>query len=575
MSSQNKKSKTSNGIPGSFEEAHKLIHTSSDNETSFTRRLLFPWFKGPLEEGPPSARTVDHIRNNAHAVLFALLNNPLHAIVSTDDNGVVLGWNQAAQKFFGYEASEIIGHPSSMLFSSRYPVKHGGCKIEPIKGIPSLFLGTAVEVQGRHKNGNEFPIELSVSLWKPEQVTSLISGGYTAVIQDISTRKKAESEKRESTTRLEVALKALMESEAHWKVIVETSQDVIMLTSPSDGTITYLSPSCSSVFGYAPHDLIGQRPWIVHPEDLDRFKVLHYRALAGEPGTNVEYRINTKDKKIRWVSHSWSPIVDEEKAVVEIISIVRDITEIKRAEEARRTELKLETARTTAGGIAHDFNNVLAKIVAALSFAESLLGRIKESTPLAPVRKYLQTAATEAQHGSELIAQLMAFAKGTALQKSALSLSDPVANAAASCIEHEDGIELSCDFPNDLPFVCADPVQIKQVIHNIVTNAVQAMPHRGKIEITGHEISLGPNQMPQLPGGKYVKLSIRDQGIGISSENLEKIFEFSFTTKKQGDGHGIGLAISSQIIKEHGGHIEVVSESDKGTTFHIYLPVSE
>ncbi|MCJ7422747.1 PAS domain S-box protein, partial [Candidatus Bathyarchaeota archaeon] len=138
----------------------------------------------------------------------------------------------------------------------------------------------------------------------------------------------------ENLTRRRIAEEALRHSEAQFRLIVENTQDVVMLTR-SDGIIDYVSPSCSKVLGCEPEDLIGKQPWIVHPDDLEEVKRVHYRALKGESGSNVEYRVITKAGQTRWVSHSWSPILKNNEVKL-IVSVVKDITERKKAEAALR-----------------------------------------------------------------------------------------------------------------------------------------------------------------------------------------------------------------------------------------------
>jgi len=138
--------------------------------------------------------------------------------------------------------------------------------------------------------------------------------------------------------RLETTTKALQESEEKYKRIVENMSDVVMVTQP-DGIISYLSQSSEKVFGYNPEELIGKQPWIIHPDDLEDVKKIHFQALKGESGSTFEYRIKTKSDEIRWVSHSWSPILDNNKLQM-IISIVRDVTESKSVKKTLDEKVK-------------------------------------------------------------------------------------------------------------------------------------------------------------------------------------------------------------------------------------------
>ena len=174
----------------------------------------------------------------------------------------------------------------------------------------------------------------------------------------------------------------LKESEEKFRRIVENTQDVIMLTR-SDGIISYISPSCMSVLGYSPRDLGGKQPWIIHPNDLERVKNLHYRALKGERGSDVEYRIFTKNGETKWISHSWSPIVENGEVKL-IVSVIRDSNERKKAEEALSAERdKLETVTRNVGAglaiISKDYRTLWANDVLKQIFGD-VEGKICYST---------------------------------------------------------------------------------------------------------------------------------------------------------------------------------------------------
>ncbi|UCE72937.1 MAG: PAS domain S-box protein, partial [Methanomassiliicoccales archaeon] len=175
----------------------------------------------------------------------------------------------------------------------------------------------------------------AVPIKKEGQVTSVMLLG-----SDITERKKAEM--------------ALKESEEKYRHIVENSNDLIMLTKP-DGIISYLSPACESVLGYAPEDLIGKQPWIFHPDDMEMVKGVHFQALQGKSGSNFEYRVITKSGKTKWISHSWSPIIDENELQL-IVSVVRDIT------EHRQAQLILQESEEKYRSLVEEINEVIFSV---------------------------------------------------------------------------------------------------------------------------------------------------------------------------------------------------------------------
>jgi CheY-like chemotaxis protein len=230
---------------------------------------------------------------------------------------------------------------------------------------------------------------------------------------------------------------------------------------------------------------------------------------------------------------------------------------------------KLESVGFLSGGIAHDFNNLLTGIMGNISLAKLSV------RPGDKVVTYLENAENLSVRASELTKKLLTFSKGGAPIKKPVLIGDFLKETARMPLS---GSNVRCEFKmaEDLWPVEIDEGQMRQVIYNIVINACEAMPGGGTINILAENIIHGPADRPSLKDGKYVKLSIKDQGAGIPPENLSKIFDPYFSTKEMGSqkGMGLGLAISHSIIKNHGGFIVAESIVGNGSTFHIYLPVS-
>ena len=249
-----------------------------------------------------------------------------------------------------------------------------------------------------------------------------------------------------------------------------------------------------------------------------------------------------------------------------IISITRDITERKRMEEELLKADKLESVGILAGGIAHDFNNILTSISGNISMAKMHL------KPGSRVFDLLNSAETASMRASGLTGQLLAFAKGGAPVKETALISRLIEESSLSVLHgSKSGCELSV--AEDLWPVEADTGQISQVISNIVINANQAMPEGGIIRVAAENLVLEESQYLPLNPGRYIRISIKDQGVGIAEKHLSKIFDPYFTTKNEGSG--LGLAAAYSIIKKHNGHISVNSLFGAGTTFDIYLPASD
>ncbi|MCJ7773707.1 MAG: ATP-binding protein, partial [Desulfobacterales bacterium] len=242
------------------------------------------------------------------------------------------------------------------------------------------------------------------------------------------------------------------------------------------------------------------------------------------------------------------------------------ITDRKKMEEELLRSDKLESVGVLAGGIAHDFNNILTVIMGNISFAKD---QVKSEDEIFELLTEAEAASTRAQ---TLTKQLLTFAKGGAPVKKIAQLKDVIKESALFVLR---GSKSSYEFSitEDLWSVNVDVGQISQVINNMVINANQAMPEGGIIQVAAENFIIEDSHGLPVKPGRYIKISITDQGVGIAEKHLSNIFDPYFTTKQKGSG--LGLATTYSIIKKHNGHIIVESQLGVGTTFHIYLPASD
>lgn len=266
----------------------------------------------------------------------------------------------------------------------------------------------------------------------------------------------------------------------------------------------------------------------------------------------------------RTIEGSTAPIRDKESRTIGTVLVFRDITEKMQMEEAFQKKRKLESIGILAGGIAHDFNNILTALLGNLTLAK-LYAESNEK-----VIKKIDRAEAAVMKAKKLTYELLTFAKGGDPIKKILDIK-PLVEESAQFALSGSNVKLVLHFSENLPRVNVDENQIKQVIHHIVLNADQAMPEGGTIEIFGEIIDLLEMNPFQLPAGSYIRLIIKDQGIGIPEEHLDKIFDPYFTTKEM--GHGLGLATSFSIIRKHQGTIDVKSKVGEGTSVILYLPI--
>lgn len=358
---------------------------------------------------------------------------------------------------------------------------------------------------------------------------------------------------------------ALKESEEKYRTLVETAEDVIIMTD-LQGRHLFRNSAYYTSLGYevgAPLEDDGFAR--VHPDDrpLLREKM---KELIAKGTSEIEYRVRHNEGN--WI-HRFAKsrtTYDESGQPKAFLSIIRDITERKKADESFARMDKLEAVGTLAAGIAHDFNNLLGGVFGYIELSR----RAVKKNDLEAVDRHLEKALSVFNRAKDLTQQFLTFAKGGLPIRKTQSLS---ANVRKTISFSLSGSNVSPIFsiPEDIWLCDFDENQISQVLDNIVINARQAMPGGGVIEVSANNVACG-EIADTLPKRDYIRIAILDHGTGISPEHLPHIFDPFFTTKHKGSG--LGLATSHSIIRQHEGFIDVDSEPGRGTTFHIYLPAS-
>ncbi len=306
------------------------------------------------------------------------------------------------------------------------------------------------------------------------------------------------------------------------------------------------------------------------------------KALGGEPPANLverlvsvaegkttfegETTIRTFSGEERTVYIKSSVVPGHETDFSRVLVSVLDITTRKRSEEEFAEIQRLESLGLLAGGIAHDFNNLLTSILTNIAMAR-MYGE------LAPdISAMLADAERASLQAKNLTQQLLTFAKGDLPVKKPVEVGALLRETAHFALS---GSNVRCEYAieEDVSPISADQGQVVQVIHNLVINADQAMPTGGTLHLSAENVFLAqPDGLP-LPPGRYVKITVKDQGVGIPREHLGRVFDPYFTTKQRGSG--LGLATAFKIVKNHEGHIRIASEVDRGTTVEVYLPASD
>lgn len=342
-----------------------------------------------------------------------------------------------------------------------------------------------------------------------------------------------------------------------------------VIATDENGKIVLVNEMASKLTGW-PHSVITghhlQNTLRFVPRDGFNYEDIIETVLG--KGTLVEFtghELINKKGEVRVVDISASPIINEDARNIGIIMVIRDITEKQRNEQELLKTCKLESLGILAGGIAHDFNNLLTVITGSLSLAQ--LDFENAGVPTT----YLKDAEKASLQARALTQQLLTFARGGAPIKKPSSIRELIMDNIHFALH---GSNVRCQFfmPNDLWPVNIDEGQISQVLHNLIINAVQAMPGGGVISVAVHNCIIVHDSGLPMEEGRYSKLSITDQGAGIPEEIIPKLFDPYFATKPTGSG--LGLATCYSIVKKHGGYIDVESKVGIGSTFHVYLPAS-
>ncbi len=368
---------------------------------------------------------------------------------------------------------------------------------------------------------------------------------------------------KEVTKEIE-AEETLKESEEKYRIIVENSREGICIFRAD--RFLFINDQLCNIVRYSKNELYKMEIWeIVSEDDRNIVREMERRREKGEEMPDVyEANIVAKNGDLRFCEFAIKKIIYQ--GLESFMGIIRDITEYKDMEKEREKADRLESLGVLAGGIAHDFNNFLTGILGNISLAKLHL------KPQDSAYEILEESEQAAQSARSLTQQLLTFSKGGKPVKINVDVKDLVQNSANFVLSGSN-VRCDFDFAEDMWNVKADRGQLSQVFNNLILNADQAMPLGGLVKIKGENIKIEEGNSLDLKEGKYVKIEIRDEGVGIPKDIISKIFDPFFTTKQKGSGLGLSTVFS--IVKRHEGCITVQSELEKGTSFFVYLPAAD
>lgn len=466
--------------------------------------------------------------------------------------------NQAAVRLFGYPMETFL----QLRHHERYPSQEEAEKIfYAVHETYTRNLPVNVVVANvLCSDGSVRSLETSLSLIRNENGVPI---GFRSIGRDVTERRKMERE---------------LERYRDFMENIEDSCAEFDLR----GRCTFCNEAAHRMIGYSRKEFMQLRHHQRYAslDDTDHvFRTFNELYVTGEKARIYTATMRCKDGKTRVLESIVTLIRNAEGHPVGFRNIGRDISkrqEMERQQERLREELsqarKMEAIGTLAGGVAHDFNNLLMGIQGYTSLM------LLDTDPVHPHYTQLKAIESHVRSGADLTRQLLGYARGGRYEVKPVNLNEIVDKAATMFGRTKKEITLERDLDADLWIVDADRGQIEQVLLNLFVNAWHAMPGGGEIFLKTKNVVLEKSHVRSLEiqPGPYVKLTVKDTGVGMDEITRQRLFEPFFTTKEMGTvrGTGLGLASVYGIIKGHKGAISVQSEPGKGATFNIYLPAS-
>ena len=383
-----------------------------------------------------------------------------------------------------------------------------------------------------------------------------------------------------------MSFQRIQESEKKYRELVENANSIIMRRD-IEGRITFFNEFAQNFFGYSENEILGKSlKGTIFPttevtknylNDLLNLLTLN----PEEPIINENESVLRNGKKV-WIAWTYRPIYDADGNFKEILCIGTNITELKQAElEKRNLEAQLQRAQkmeaigTLAGGVAHDLNNILSGIV---SYPELLLMDIPEDSPL---RKPILTIKKAGERAAAIVQDLLTLARRGVVNTMVVNLNSIIIDYLKSpeyknLKSYHTNVYVKTDLEINLLNVLGSTVHLSKTVMNLVSNALEAIPNSGEIIIStkNRYVDKSLKGYDNIKEGDYITLSVRDTGIGIPAQELERIFEPFYTKKVMGkSGTGLGMAVVWGTVRDHNGYIDVKSTEGQGTEFTLYFPV--
>jgi PAS domain S-box-containing protein len=459
------------------------------------------------------------------------------AILTAGRDGRLTSFSPGAERLFGYSADEVIGRPVDLL------LKHGTAELIRVKQLLD-GLGDVQEFETVmvSKSGSEIPIRLSASLLKD---ASGRPNGFITMFHDLRTIRQLESE--------------IAQRDQFFASIVRNSADAILTLDPEE-KVTSWNKGAEAIFGYSEEEMLGESLEVLLPQHLKEQRELEkISAIAQTEGYLRSYQTQrlTKDGQTIDVLFTRTAIRDSQGQLIGYSSVLKNVTEQKLLDRHLAQTERLSAIGELAAGLAHEIKNPLAGIKGAIEIIRDSLA------PYHPHRQILGEVLSEVARIDRSVMNLLSYSKPKKPDFLKVDLVRLIENVISFLHKVADskGIRLHLAAPCEVPHITGDENELKQLFMNMILNSLEAIEHEGNVWVN-----------VKCPLDAHVSVEVVDDGPGIPSDQLSKIFLPFFTSKKHGTG--LGLATCKRIVTNHGGVIRVDSEPGKGTRFTIDLDLN-
>jgi PAS domain S-box-containing protein len=536
---------------GAYDLEYRIVRP--DGEVRHVHEISNPEYDdaGTLIRSVGVVQDITGIRT-AEERFRTLLESTPDAMIVANENGEIVLINDQVEVLFGYDRGELVGMPVETLMPQSVRQQHHGYR-EFYAADPRVRpMGKSAELHGVNRDGSEFPVEISLSPIHDDDGMLIV-----AAVRDITERRRAEE---------------IIRTRDAWLGGILENAPIQVVLKDTDGRIMAISQNVADFFGLTRDDFIGRTTVDFLPEEIANTYMAADREVI-EKGELVQKEVTEEldGAKLHFLNAKF-PLRDSDGEIIGVCSLTSDITEIKTVQEQLFQAQKMEAVGQLTGGIAHDFNNLLAVVMGNLELVEDEMEGNDE------LRELLSLAIGATDDAAVLTQRLLAFSRKQPLSPRAADANDLVDKIVALMRRTLDkSIDLRTALTGNLAPLFVDPSQLENALVNLLVNARDAMPRGGRVTIETGVVYLDKTSAAfeaEMAPGDYVTVAVSDNGEGMAPETIEHAVEPFFTTKKIGEGSGLGLSMVFGFVKQSGGHITIESELGRGTTVTLFLPVA-